>query len=81
MTHDDTRHGWIMVGVTFGLTALAFGGLFERTGNYQWAYGTAAISGAVNLCILSAFDARLRRPAWARNHGASPVLLRAGGHG
>ncbi|MEJ2119732.1 MAG: MFS transporter [Alphaproteobacteria bacterium] len=27
MTSDDNRYGWIMVGVTFGLTALAFGGL------------------------------------------------------
>jgi MFS family permease len=27
MTTDDDRYGWVMVGVTFGLTALAFGGL------------------------------------------------------
>lgn len=27
MTDEDNRYGWIMVGVTFGLTALAFGGL------------------------------------------------------
>jgi MFS family permease len=27
MRSDDDRYGWVMVGVTFGLTALAFGGL------------------------------------------------------
>jgi len=54
------------IGSLFGWSGMAMGGLqggvlFDLTGNYQWSYSAAAISGAINLCILGAFHAHLRR--------------------
>lgn len=49
--------GWIGM----GLGGVQGGVLFDLTGDYRWSYNTAAISGAINLCILGAFYLHLRR--------------------
>lgn len=53
--------GWIGM----GLGGVQGGVLFDLTGDYRWSYNTAAISGVVNLFILSAFYLHLRRRTMA----------------
>lgn len=53
--------GWIGM----GLGGVQGGVLFDLTGDYRWSYNTAAISGVVNLFILSAFYFHLRRRTMA----------------
>ncbi len=66
MTTEDNRYGWIMVGVTFGLTAIAFGGLagvsvFIKPLSAEFGWSRGAVSFGYTAIALSSAVAGLLR--------------------
>jgi len=80
MTSDDNRYGWIMVGVTFGLTALAFGGLsgvgvFLKPLAAEFGWSRGEVSFGYTSIALSAAVAGLFWGYVADRIGTRPLAL------